>query len=91
MSDLASKSTGIPLPAVNQRLQRFATPLGLLTLGMSLIVLIIGISRYFMIQNALPENRFPVARLPMVFISFCLGAITVIAFGALLSGKVQNV
>ena len=42
MSDLASKSTGIPLPAVNQRLQKFATPLGLSTLAMSLIVLIMG-------------------------------------------------
>ena len=42
MADLASKSTGVPLPAVNQKLQKFATPLGLLALGMSLIVLLIG-------------------------------------------------
>lgn len=42
MSDLASKANGVPLPAVNQRLQKFATPLGLLALGLSLIVLLIG-------------------------------------------------
>ena len=42
MADLVSKSTGVPLPAVNQKLQKFATPLGLSALAMSLIVLITG-------------------------------------------------
>jgi uncharacterized membrane protein YidH (DUF202 family) len=42
MSNLVSKSTGVPLPAVNQRLQKFATPLGLSALGMALVVLFIG-------------------------------------------------
>jgi len=87
MADLVSKSTGVPLPAVNQKLQRFATPLGLSAVGMSIIVLFIGSFRYFLVQHALPENKFPTARLPIVFISFGLGAITAIAFGALLSGK----
>jgi len=87
MADLVSKSTGVPLPAVNQKLQKFATPLGLSAVGMSIIVLFIGSFRYFLVQHALPENKFPTARLPIVFISFGLGAITAIAFGALLSGK----
>jgi len=42
MSGLASGSSGVPLPAANQRLQKFATPLGLSALGMALIVLLIG-------------------------------------------------
>jgi uncharacterized membrane protein YidH (DUF202 family) len=42
ISDLVSKSTNVPLPIVNQKLQKFATPLGLSALGMSLIVLLIG-------------------------------------------------
>ena len=42
MADLVSKSTGVPLPAVNQKMQRFATPLGLSAVGMSIIVLLIG-------------------------------------------------
>ena len=42
MSELLSKSTGVPLPAFNQRLLKFATPLGLSTLGMALVVLLIG-------------------------------------------------
>ena len=42
MANLISKSTGVPLPAVNQRLQKFAAPLGLSAVGMSIIVLLIG-------------------------------------------------
>ena len=110
ISDLASKSTGIPLPAVNQRVQKFATPLGLSALGLAIIVLFVGelffwicllsgnlirfvfkgVFRYFLVQHALTENRFPATRIPIAFISFFLGAITVVAFGALLSGKVQH-
>jgi uncharacterized membrane protein YidH (DUF202 family) len=106
MADLVSKSTGIPLPDVDQKLQRFAAPLGLSAIAMSIIVLFIGelilfhfslISyirkkgafRYFLVQHALPENKFPTARLPIVFISFGLGAITATAFGALLSGNIN--
>ena len=42
MADLVSKSTGVPLPAVNQKLQKFAAPLGLSAVAMSIIVLLIG-------------------------------------------------
>ena len=42
MADLISRSTGVPLPAVNQKLQKFVIPLGLTALAMALIVLIIG-------------------------------------------------
>ncbi|KAF8800058.1 hypothetical protein BYT27DRAFT_7118316 [Phlegmacium glaucopus] len=90
MSDLASKYSGIPLPVENQRVQKFATPLGLSALGMAMIVLLIGVSRYFLVQHALPENKFPPARLGIAFISFGLGSITTIAFGALLSGKAHH-
>ena len=47
IADLVSKSTNVPLPTVNQKLQKFATPLGLSALGMSLIVLLIGEFFYF--------------------------------------------
>jgi len=90
MADLVSKSTGVPLPDVNEKLQKFAAPLGLSAVAMSLVVLFIGTLRYFLVQYALPEDKFPTARLPIVFISFGLGAITAIAFGALLSGKVPS-
>jgi uncharacterized membrane protein YidH (DUF202 family) len=42
MADLISKSTGVPLPDVNEKLQRFAAPLGLSAVAMSLVVLFIG-------------------------------------------------
>ena len=43
-----------------------------------------------MVQHALKENRFPSTRMPIVFISFGLGAVTAITFGALLSGQIQT-
>ena len=112
ISHLVSKSTGVPLPAVNQRLQKFAAPLGLSAVGMAFVILLIGAFllffyfifyewfhtdllfigafRYFVVQHALPENKFPPTRRPIVLISFGLGSITVIAFAVLLSGKVQS-
>ena len=42
MADLFSKSTGVPLPVVNQKLQKFAAPLGLSAIAMSIIVLLLG-------------------------------------------------
>ena len=55
-----------------------------------MICILKGVSRYFLIQHALPENKFPPARLAIAFISFGLGAITVTAFGALLNGKTHH-
>ena len=42
MSSLTSKSTGVPLPAATQRLQKFAAPLGLAAIGLALVVLFTG-------------------------------------------------
>ena len=56
MADLVSKSTGVPLPAVNQKLQKFAAPLGLSAVAMSIIVLLIGerlLFLFFMIGSTL--------------------------------------
>jgi uncharacterized membrane protein YidH (DUF202 family) len=54
MADLVSKSTGIPLPAVNQKLQKFAAPLGLSAVAMSLVVLFIGEFLFIF------HDRFPI-------------------------------
>ena len=55
MADLVSKSTGVPLPDVNQKLQKFAAPLGLSAVGMAIIVLLIGelLFYIFMISSIL--------------------------------------
>ena len=60
MADLISRSTGVPLPAVNQKLQKFVIPLGLTALAMALIVLIIGEILFFLffLFLFLPDSLF---------------------------------
>ncbi|KAF9527855.1 hypothetical protein CPB83DRAFT_907229 [Crepidotus variabilis] len=88
IADLTSKGLNTPLTAVSKRVQKFARPLGVTTVLLSLIVLCIAFSRYFTIQSALPNNQFPVARFSIVFITFVLAAVVVVVFGALLGGRV---
>lgn len=47
----------------------------------------VGIYRYFLIQVALPEQYFPVARSSMAFIAFVISAVVVVIFSALVSGR----
>ncbi|KAF8148193.1 hypothetical protein B0H34DRAFT_778410 [Crassisporium funariophilum] len=86
IAELTSKSTGVPLPDTSKRLQKFARPLGIVAVMFAFIVLMIGVYRFFRVQHALPEKKFPTARFSIVFISFVLGGINVVVFGALLGG-----
>ncbi|KAF8959136.1 hypothetical protein BDZ97DRAFT_1667612 [Flammula alnicola] len=88
IADLTSRNTGVPLTNVNRRVQRFARPLGIMSVLLALIVLIIGVYRYFLIQQALPHQMFPTARLSITFTTFVLGTIVVVIFAALLNGRV---
>ena len=45
-----------------------------------------GVYRYFVVQNALPKNKFPVARLSVVFLSFIYGVLVVVVFWAIWIG-----
>ncbi|KJA16285.1 hypothetical protein HYPSUDRAFT_147951 [Hypholoma sublateritium FD-334 SS-4] len=71
----------------NRQIQRFARPLGVAMVLFALIMLGIGVYRYFLVQNSLPKQKFPPARLSVALISFILGGITIVLFGALLSAK----
>ena len=46
-----------------------------------------GLYRYFLIQNALPDNKFPVARASVAFLTFILSALVVVIFGVLLGAR----
>ena len=46
-----------------------------------------GLYRYFLIQNALTDNRFPVARASVALLTFFLSALVVVIFGALLGAR----
>ncbi|QRV77552.1 hypothetical protein RhiJN_05567 [Ceratobasidium sp. AG-Ba] len=65
------------------KLQRFARPLGAVIVVIGLVVLALGVNRYFRIQHALTVNQFPPARKTVAFISTVLAAIVAIVFGVL--------
>ncbi|KAF8607008.1 hypothetical protein BDV93DRAFT_436489 [Ceratobasidium sp. AG-I] len=76
----AQQSTG---QILSGKLQRFARPLGATIVVTGLVVLALGVNRYFRIQYALTTNRFPPARKTVAFISTVLVAIVAIVFGIL--------
>ena len=47
----------------------------------------VGLYRYFLVQNALTHNEFPVARASVAFLTFFLTALVVVIFGALLRAR----
>ncbi|KAF8073661.1 hypothetical protein FPV67DRAFT_1478853 [Lyophyllum atratum] len=71
------------------RLHTYIRPLGAATIVMGLIVLMIGVVRYFSIQAALTKGNFPVARAVTGFITATLTLLVVVTFGILVAGKLE--
>jgi len=71
----------------NSKIQRFARPLGGITVALAIIVLAIGTYRYFRIQKALTVGRFPPARQTLVLINGPLMAIVIVIFGVLVGTR----
>ncbi|KAL4258083.1 Inner Membrane YidH-like protein [Pleurotus pulmonarius] len=69
----------------SKRLQSLARPLGATTVIFGMIVLTIGMTRYFTIQTALTKGMFPVARMVISGITFGLSVLVVIVFGVLMA------
>ncbi|KAF8574322.1 hypothetical protein K439DRAFT_1642297 [Ramaria rubella] len=65
-------------------LQRFARPLGATTVIVALCILGMGVMRYFKIQRAMTEGKFPVARNTVVMITVVLAALVAVTFGMLI-------
>lgn len=90
IAEITSRALGTDIPTASPDVQRFARPLGALTIAFSFVVLLIGLYRYFKIQFALPGGNFPIARISITFTSFVFAAIIVTMFGAVLSGRSQT-
>jgi len=71
----------------NSKMQRFARPLGGITVALAIIVLMIGAYRYFRIQKALTVGRFPPARQTMALINGSLMAVVIVIFGVLVGTR----
>ncbi|KAK1223398.1 hypothetical protein PQX77_006160 [Marasmius sp. AFHP31] len=69
-----------------KRVQAWARPLGVVTVSLGIAVLMIGVLRYFTVQNALVEGKFPVARFLVAGVAFVLGILVTVVFGVLVSG-----
>ncbi|EJC98023.1 uncharacterized protein FOMMEDRAFT_97914 [Fomitiporia mediterranea MF3/22] len=68
---------------IKENLLRFARPLGATIVMIGIIVLLIGLFRYFRIQAALISGKFPPARLTIVFMSSAIVCLVIIVFSIL--------
>ncbi|KAF9265367.1 hypothetical protein L218DRAFT_924596 [Marasmius fiardii PR-910] len=83
---VSNNSSQLMFTPTTKRVQRWARPLGVVTVGLGITVLFIGVMRYFTVQNALVKGKFPVARFLLAGIAFALGVLVLIVFGVLISG-----
>jgi len=95
-TSLAIASSGVALTqlfdaasshASSHKLGVYIRPLGASTVIVGLLVLFIGITRYFTVQVALTKGVFPVARLATGFVAMMMGVLVTLTFGILLAGK----
>lgn len=64
---------------------RYARPLGATTVLLALLFLVVGITRYFSIQNKLTKGVFPVARTFIVCLALVLAVLVIIVFVMILA------
>ena len=67
--------------------QRYARPLGAVMIGLGIYTLVVGVSRYFIVQDALIRGVYPVARVSTVLLSFALFSFTIAVFAIILTAR----
>ncbi|KAK0483675.1 hypothetical protein IW261DRAFT_1464500 [Armillaria novae-zelandiae] len=82
---VSSGTSKSPLSSVAT--QRYARPLGATAISLSLVLLIIGATRFFSIQNALTKGKYPVARMFIAAITTCMVALIAVIFAFVLAAK----
>ncbi|TEB22732.1 hypothetical protein FA13DRAFT_1740646 [Coprinellus micaceus] len=89
---VAANSSSPPKKVVANyaNVQWFVRPLGAVAIIIGISVLVIGVTRYFLVQSALTKGYFPAARSAMAFISLSLAAMIGATFSFLVtSGKLH--
>lgn len=66
--------------ATNKNLERFARPLGAVMIILGLYTLVVGVIRYFTVQDALIRGVYPVARISAGLLSFMMLALVIVVF-----------
>lgn len=64
----------------DKNLERFARPLGAVMIILGLYTLVVGVIRYFMVQDALIRGVYPVARISAGLLSFMMLALVIVVF-----------
>jgi uncharacterized membrane protein YidH (DUF202 family) len=85
MSSDSQSSSASQVSALHASIRSFARPLGATSVCLGIFVLLIGILRYFTVQQALTNGKFPVARVLICAIALVLLAIITIVFATLLA------
>lgn len=70
----------------SERAKKFARPLGASLIAMGLLVLGIGLIRYFVVQSSLVQGSFPVTRLSPILIAVTSISLVTMVFWFLLAG-----
>ena len=73
----------ISAATTNKDIEKYSRPLGAIIIAVGLGTLLLGVTRYFLIQNALVDGKYPVARVSSILLGVVLGAIIVVVFGIL--------
>ncbi|RPD56134.1 hypothetical protein L227DRAFT_483500, partial [Lentinus tigrinus ALCF2SS1-6] len=86
-TSLTIASTGVALvqlftlaATMDTDMERFARPLGAVMIALGLFTLLVGIARYFLIQNALLRGVYPVARVSPTLLSAVLVLVVIVVF-----------
>ncbi|KAF8074078.1 hypothetical protein FPV67DRAFT_1409837, partial [Lyophyllum atratum] len=67
------------------RIRKFARPLGATLIAVGLLVLTVGVRRYFLIQTFLTKGLFPVTRFAVAGLTTILTIVIVVIFGVLVT------
>ncbi|KAJ3873411.1 hypothetical protein F5051DRAFT_381057 [Lentinula edodes] len=93
-TSLAIASTGVALVQLftvssnsTSNIQSYAQPLGSTSVCLGIVVLLIGLIRYFTVQIALTKGKFPVSRLMIGGIALILLGIVTTVFVVLIAGR----
>ncbi|KAG5646365.1 hypothetical protein DXG03_003688 [Asterophora parasitica] len=73
-----------------KKVEAYARPLGASAVLLALLVLGVGVTRYFQIQQALVKGRFPAARMALVLLAAMLGALVAATFGLLMHARLKH-
>ncbi|KAG6867098.1 hypothetical protein C0993_006852 [Termitomyces sp. T159_Od127] len=87
-TSLLFASTGLfAIASPSTPLTRFARPLGATLVIFALVVLAIGVRRYFLVQNLLTQGKFPLTRITPATLATVTAIIIIIVFAILVLSR----